>query len=533
MARTGTDDPALSNVVANRASVELGENSTPQGTPIPNSDAARLGNRLCHGLPFLFACLLVASGTANATVPAAPEDFTVTGGDGRVVLAWTDPDDASILRWEYLQKVGNGDFGDWIPIPDSGADTTTYTVENRRNGVIHIFDVRAVNDTGNGRPSAFVWTRPVPAPARPRNFTATAGDGRVVLAWTNPRDRNIVRWEYRQKTGADAYGVWIPIPDSSADTTTYTVENLDNGVVHVFRARAVNAIDNGKPSASASATPAPAPAKPEGLTATGGDGAVVLAWTDPGDDSIAGWEYRRKTGEGDYGDWIPIPNSNADTAGYAVGNLDNGVVHVFQVRAVNTAVASAASDEATATMVPARPRNYTATKPVTCWWCSPGSTRTMAASNGWEYRQKTGDGDYGDWINIPDSDADTEGAHGREPRQRRGPCLPGTGGERHRQRQALRQCQRDADPGPGQAGGVHGDGRRRGGRARLDRSGRRQHRRVGIPAEDRRRRLRGLDPHPVPQCRHRRIRGREPRQRRGPCLPGAGGEHRWRQRGLR
>ena len=336
--------------------------------------------------------------------PARPKSFTATGGDGRVVLAWTDPGDDSIVRWEYRRKIGDGSYGDWIPIPNSDADTATYTVENLDNGAVHVFQARAVNDTGNGMPSVQATATPAPSPAAPEGFTATAGDGRVVLAWTDPDDGSITWWEYRRKTGDGDYGDWIFIPKSNADTTKHKVENLDNGVAHVFQVRAVN--DTGNGAASDEATATMAPAAPEDFTVTPGDGEVVLAWTDPDDAGIVRWEYRRKTGDGDYGEWIPIPNSEADTATYTVENIDNDVVHVFQVRAVNATGNGNPTDPAITAPVPNWPDDFTATG---CdWgavlaWTDPGDDSIVR----WEYRRKAGDGDYGEWIPIPNSDADT------------------------------------------------------------------------------------------------------------------------------
>ncbi len=92
-------------------------------------------------------------------------------------------------------------------------------------------------------------------PKKPAGFTATAGNARVLLAWSNPGDSTITKWQYRQKIGSAAWGSWTDIPSSGATTTSYTVTGLANGTEHRFRIRAVNSAGDGTPSDVARATP--------------------------------------------------------------------------------------------------------------------------------------------------------------------------------------------------------------------------------------------------------------------------------------
>ena len=88
-----------------------------------------------------------------------------------------------------------------------------------------------------------------------------------------------------------------------------------------------------------------------GLTATGGDGGVALAWDAPGDDAgITRHEYRYKT-TGDYpAAWTAIPNSranDANEASYTVTGLASGTVYSFQLRIVGGDNASEPDEAAT------------------------------------------------------------------------------------------------------------------------------------------------------------------------------------------
>ncbi|MXZ82121.1 MAG: hypothetical protein F4Z10_00145, partial [Synechococcus sp. SB0666_bin_14] len=88
-----------------------------------------------------------------------------------------------------------------------------------------------------------------------------------------------------------------------------------------------------------------APSKPTGFSATAGNAEVTLAWTDPNDNTITGWQYQ----ETPYHTWKPIDGSTASTTSHTVTGLTNGTLYSFRIRAVAGTVHGAASEERTAT----------------------------------------------------------------------------------------------------------------------------------------------------------------------------------------
>ena len=119
----------------------------------------------------------------------------------------------------------------------------------------------------------------------PQNFSATAGDTRVVLSWTAPASDGgtaITTYQYRYSAGStvDTSATWTDVPDG-ADTdtdagneTTFTVTDLTNGTQYAFEVRAVNSGDG--PAATDTATPQspiiPPIIPPSGTTTGSGSG---------------------------------------------------------------------------------------------------------------------------------------------------------------------------------------------------------------------------------------------------------------------
>ena len=94
-----------------------------------------------------------------------------------------------------------------------------------------------------------------------------------------------------------------------------------------------------------------APTPPQNLMVEAGDGEATLSWEaseDNGGSEIERHEYRSRTEDVDYGDWLVIPDSAPEgehATEHTVTELENGVRVLFQVRAVNESFASEPSNE--------------------------------------------------------------------------------------------------------------------------------------------------------------------------------------------
>ena len=140
----------------------------------------------------------------------------------------------------------------------SGAETTSATVGGLTNGVEYTFQVRAVDkvsDVGESPPSNVARATPMPAPDAPTSFRATPRNASARLAWDDPNDSSITRYEYRQARRDGDFSLATPIPGSNAETTSHIVRHLTNRQTYTFQIRAVNVYGAGNWSSSSNATP--------------------------------------------------------------------------------------------------------------------------------------------------------------------------------------------------------------------------------------------------------------------------------------
>ena len=245
--------------------------------------------------------------------PGVPTGLTATGGDRSVTLAWDDPSDSSITGYEYQvnhNATGTGNFtgwGDWTAIPGSGASTTSHEVTGLTNGAEYRFHLRAVNASGAGgqAPNASPWyvsaTPAVPTRQR-RHPTPTA----------------------------------TPTPTPTSTPTPGPT-----------------------PTATPTATPTPVPAPPAapaGLTATAGVQSVTLAWDDPSDSSITGYEYQMRWTGVAWQDWVAIPGSGSATTSHTIKGLTGGTEYRFHLRAVNASGTGVVAPNASPWYVSATPQ---------------------------------------------------------------------------------------------------------------------------------------------------------------------------------
>ena len=328
--------------------------------------------------------------------PAAPSIFGAIGRDGKVKLGWDRVVDATIVKWQYQQKTGTGDYGDWMDIPDSGAGTHYHVVENLSNGTAYAFKIRAVNGAGPGTASyestaTPTTTKTITLTSDQSNNRITEGDtGRTdititaTLSEAAPSGGLAIIFSYQRgtaqgnnngskgtgagsscaaprpatadicfpvsttvtipagsTTGTLKVGILGDTRDEGDETFSMSTHTQTEGIGWGKDVILITIVDDDAPAA---------PAAPTGLSAAPGNGQVTLSWTKPAG-TITGYKLRYgKTDARGSATWSAISGSDATTESYRVTGLENNAEYSFKVRAVNGSTDGIATD-----WVPARP----------------------------------------------------------------------------------------------------------------------------------------------------------------------------------
>ena len=279
------------------------------------------------------------TGTPRVPPPPPPPPVTdlaqvmgvgVVPGNAQLVVTWTAVDNATGYTVQWMSSGQGYNIGDRQATVTTGS-TTRYTIPSLTNGTEYTVRVIATR-TGatDGPPSAEVKGTPFTTPGAPQHLRGEPGDAQVTLTWDAPSSDGgsaILRYEY----AIDDSGTWI---DAGLDLEE-TVPGLTNGQQYAFEVRAVNSAGPGAPARTA-ATPLGMPSVPESLTATGGDGEVVLEWTEPADDGgspVTGYGYRYAAGQAVPEDVTWRDAGTELTA--TVSGLENETRYTFEVRARN------------------------------------------------------------------------------------------------------------------------------------------------------------------------------------------------------
>ena len=235
----------------------------------PRSTARRwLPGRLV-ALLALCAALAVASGALG---PASAQDTnqealevvvsasatTVPVGEAVTLRAQiaNAPEGSPAYRWEM--DLG----GRWITLSTSATASYLTSAPETVPFRVTVSYGSGESATSNAVSVAFVAARqtrqaPPTPPAAPTGLVATPGNARVSLAWSDPSDSTISKYQIRRSTdgGTTWNPHWTDIPGSGAATTSHTVTGLTNATSYTFELRAVAGSVNGA-SARAGAMPA-------------------------------------------------------------------------------------------------------------------------------------------------------------------------------------------------------------------------------------------------------------------------------------
>ena len=387
-------------------------------------------------LPYVVV-FVIASFPALAA-PGAPSGLTATPGDGEVVLSWVAPPDdgeGEIEAYNVYRCEGAGceidADADWLAWVTTGTTYTDWGTEDKPfvADVVHRYAVAAYRgEEGDWSNEVEVLTQGMPPsapPGTPSGLTATPGDGEVVLSWVAPPDDGegeIEAYNVYRCEGAgceiDADADWLAWVTTGTTYTDWGTEDKPfvADVVHRYAVAAYRGEEgdwsNEVEVLTQGMLPSAPPGTPSGLTATPGDGEVVLSWVAPPDDGegeIEAYNVYRCEGAGceidadaDWLAWVTTGTTYTDW-----GTEDKpfvaDVVHRYAVAAYRGEEGDWSNEVEVLTQgmppsaPPGAPSGLTATPgdgEVALSWVAPAGEVT-----GWELLIRT-DTDQGSWMSV-------------------------------------------------------------------------------------------------------------------------------------
>jgi fibronectin type 3 domain-containing protein len=366
----------LAWAAAPRATAYLVKRATsaqgPFGTVGSPTETSFTDAETVNGTPYWYVICGVNSGgegPASAAVevipvapPAAPAEVFATPGSAQITLAWAATPRARLYTIKRAATPA-GPFATVGTVP-----SPPFTDINLSNGTTYHYLVTAANAGGESATSPVVSAAPVAPPAMPSGLAAQPGHGRVSLAWS--ASTRAASYVVRRATAGS--GPWTTVASPAA--TSFVDTTVTNGTSYQYSIAAANAGGESPPSAPVEGTPVAPPAVPTGLSATPGNGQVVLAWAPS--TRATSYGVRRSPTPG--GPWQSIATTAAPS--HVDGGLLNGARYYYVVSAANAGGESALSLQAECTPVapPASHGSLTATpgngQVTLAWPPAPGAT---------------------------------------------------------------------------------------------------------------------------------------------------------------
>ena len=214
-----------------------------------------------------------------AATPNQPTGLSATVDGSSILLSWDAPTLTSdgIIRYQYRFRLvhipGGGAatplWASWEDIPNSSFSTTSSSVPFSSpvavDDAIYEFQIRPVNQGGNGRPSdpAFLFlVKPPTIGEAVSSLNAEPwGDGQLKINWTSPTPRAIpLTYQYQVKQHSGSYDAdWADFPVDASRATLisnkkipinakrgatafstdgaflYTADATDTGVIYQYR----------------------------------------------------------------------------------------------------------------------------------------------------------------------------------------------------------------------------------------------------------------------------------------------------------
>ncbi|MEX2445540.1 MAG: DUF4959 domain-containing protein, partial [Alkalispirochaeta sp.] len=189
------------------------------------------------GCPNLFGSEDDDQSTQDTTPPSEVTELTATGGEGQVVLAWTNPTDEDFDSVTIHYGTASADTEFTGTIDPSGT-----TIAGLTNGTEYTFLVRSFDTDGNESAGVSTTATPVDtnAPSDVSDLSIEADYRSVTLSWTDPTESDFdhVEISYGSEDSADTDFT------GTVSSSGTTIDGLTPKVEYTFAVRAVDTAGN-------------------------------------------------------------------------------------------------------------------------------------------------------------------------------------------------------------------------------------------------------------------------------------------------
>lgn len=243
----------------------------------------------------------------------------------------------------YLVQASSNGGSTWGNSVDTNSTSTSYNYRSLLNGTPYVFRVApyysSTSITGDWSTNSAAYTPAIVPPGQPTSLSAVSGNQQVTLSWLAPSsvgDSAIAG--YRIEYSANGGVSWsVANTNTNSSSTSTTVTWLTNGTSYSFRIAAINSSSTGVYSASANAIPKDPniPVAPSSLTATPGDGQVILKWSPVTSRYLSGYRIEYSLNSGSSW-WTVNSNTYSTTTSRSITGVVNGTSYMFRVAGVDT-----------------------------------------------------------------------------------------------------------------------------------------------------------------------------------------------------